>query len=93
MKLYDTLYYTSKLNKSKMKESKTIRYGLFFSMSLLLLFLLFYFWIISISLSVNSERNVSTLSVSNDYLINDKDFEETIKIQEKWINYIMVLIL
>lgn len=86
MKLYDTLYYTSKLNKSKMKESKTIRYGLFFSTSLLFLFLLFYFWIISISLSVNSERNVSTLSVSNDYLINDKDFEETIKIQEKWIN-------
>lgn len=64
MKLIDYIYYARKINKSNYKESRTIRFGLFFSMFLILLFGLFYLWVVSISSSINNEKTVSSITCS-----------------------------
>ena len=64
MKLIDYIYYARKINKANNKESKTIRFGLFFSMFLILIFGLFYLWISSISSSINNEKTVSSIHCS-----------------------------
>lgn len=64
MKLIDYIYYGRKINKSNYKESRTIRFGLFFSMFLILIFDIFYLWVVSISSSINNEKTVSSISCS-----------------------------
>lgn len=62
MKFLDYVYYARKINKANNKESRTIRFGLFFSMFLILVFGIFYLWISSISSSINNEKTVSSIT-------------------------------